>query len=185
MKTHLAKEEIAYTGKELRSHWVLERFGLKGDAIVAFVGTCMVAGKDLVDVEDFRSGQIVAASRMLHFIVEIFRIDLIGIVFAQRLLCSIVTELINSRLGCARVERKGDDLFVGDGKLSVSIATVSPVSGLIHLGLNITDEGVPVKASCLDELGVDPHELATGVLEQFSSEVDSCFGATGKVRPVN
>ncbi len=184
MKTHLEKEEIPYTGKQLRSHWLLERFGLSGDAIVAFVGPCHVSGEDLVDVDDFRFGNVVVGDRMLHFIVEIFRIDLLGVVFAQRLLCGVAADEINRELNENVVRREGDDLFVGDAKLSVSIATISPVSGLIHLGLNITDEGVPVKAACLDNLGLDCYKLGAKVLELFSAEVDGCLQAALKVKPV-
>lgn len=184
MRIHLEKEEIPYTGKELRSHWLLERFGLVGNAMVAFVGGCNVSGKDLVDVEDFRLGNVVASDRMLHFIVEIFGIDLLGIVFAQHLLCAVIAGEINKSLGRDIVERQGDDLFVKDGKLSVSIATISPISGLIHLGLNITHKGVPVKAASLDELGIDCYQFGARVLELFSAEVDGCLYATRKVRPV-
>jgi hypothetical protein len=83
------------------------------------------------------------------------------------------------------VERRGDDLFVGDGKLSVSVATVSTISGLIHLGLNITCEGVPVKAASLDDIGVDYAALARKILTMFAEEIDSCRDASKKVRPVS
>ncbi|RLF91350.1 DUF366 domain-containing protein, partial [Thermococci archaeon] len=58
-------------------------------------------------------------------------------------------------------ERKGDDIYVGDRKLSISIATISPVSIKIHIGINVTSRGVPqdVKAIGLQELGIDPEEF--------------------------
>jgi hypothetical protein len=146
MRAKFVEERMDYSGRELRSHWLMERFGMVGDAIAAFAGSCKVVGVDLVDREDFMLGNTVEADRMLHFIVEIFGTGLLGIVFAQRLLCTIVRDLINSGCGRDLVDRRGDDLYVGDGKLSVSVATVSAVSGLIHLGLNITRTGVPVKA---------------------------------------
>jgi hypothetical protein len=199
VKTKFAHERIDYTGRELRSGWLAERLGLEGDAIGAFRGSCMVSGGDLVDLEDFEAGNIVAGQDMVHFIVEIKGLCLAGITYAQRLLCSMVREILNSVGGGsgaggvgggvagagARVERRGDDLFVGEGKLSVSVATVSPKSGLIHLGLNVTTEGVPVRAACLADLGVDPAWLADRVLAAFAAEVDSCLKASGEVRPVN
>jgi hypothetical protein len=184
VKTAYLDERIDYSGKELRSHWLMERFGMVGDAVASFVGSCHVTGEDLVDREDFLKGNIVAGESMLHFIVEIFGVSMPGIVFAQRLLCTIVRESIDSACGKAAITRKGDDLFVGDGKLSVSVATVSPVSGLIHLGLNMTSAGVPVKAASLDELGVDHQRLAREVLMRFGDEVDSCLDAARKVKPV-
>lgn len=184
MKTELIEGTIAYSGKELRSHWIMERFGIVGNAMVAFAGSCRVSGDDLVDREDFMQGNVVAGDRMLHFIVEIFGTGMPGIVFAQRLLCAIVRDMVNSECGKPVVVRTGDDLFVEDGKLSVSVATVSPVSGLIHLGLNISRQGVPVKAASLDDLGVDHIRLARRVLAGFAGEVDSCLDASRKVRPV-
>ena len=184
MKTKRMEGRLDYTGRELRSRWIMERSGVEGDAVVAFRGACMVTGEDLVDREDFMLGNIVAGQDMLHFIAEVSGADLVGITFAQRLLCSITRDVLNDRLGRAAVERRGDDLFVGRGKLSVSVATVSPVSGLIHLGLNVTTGGVPVEAACLADLGVDPDWLADQVAGRFAAEVDSCIRASHKVRPV-
>lgn len=184
MKAEIAESRLDYSGRELRSHWIMERFGIEGDAVVSFRGACAVTGEDLVDREDFLLGNIVAGDDMQHFIVEIFGAGLVAITFAQRLLCSIARDVMNDRVGRAAVERRGDDLFVGDGKLSVSVATISPVSGLIHLGLNVTTGGVPVKAACLDDLGIDPRWLAGEVSSRLVDEVDSCIRASHKVRPV-
>ena len=190
MDHKVADHPIDYTGRELRSGWLAEALSLEGDAIGAFRGSCMVSGADLVDLEDLEAGNIVAGRDMLHFIVEIHGLCLAGITFTQRLLCSMVQEMLNSAVGRgragagARVDRRGDDLFVGDGKLSVSVATVSPGSGLIHLALNVTTEGVPVRAACLGDLGIDPGWLAGEVLKRFAAEVESCNKAVGKVRPV-
>jgi hypothetical protein len=185
VKTEFARERIDYSGKELRSRWLMERFGLVGDSIVAFAGSCSVKGEDLVDREDFMLGNTVEGDLMLHFIAEIFGVGLPGIVFAQRLLCTIVRGLIDGACGKATVERSGDDLYVGEGKLSVSVATASAVSGLIHLGLNITTKGVPVKAAGLADLGIDYKWLAHEVLSRFAEEIDTCLDAAGKVRPVS
>ena len=53
MKTAYLDETIDYSGKELRSHWLMEKSGMVGDAAASFVGACHVAGEDLVDREDF------------------------------------------------------------------------------------------------------------------------------------
>ncbi len=184
MKAKWLENGIEYSGRQLRPHWCFEKTGIIGDVIVGFIGGCKVEGDDLVDLADKRDGKTVRGERMLHFICEIFGIPLIGVVFAQRLLCSIAKDSINQCLGRSLVVRKGDDLFVDDGKLSVSIATISPVSGLIHLGLNIDTRGVPVKASCLDDLGIDAASLGIDVMSRFCEEVDDCIMATRKVRPV-
>jgi hypothetical protein len=183
MNTIFSPDRIDYTGKELRPHWIMERFGLVGDSAVAFIGSCNVTGDDLVDLEDRALGNTVESDRMLSFIAEIFGLGLPGIVFAQRLLCAVAAEAAGEAGGVS-IRREGDDLFVGSGKLSVSVATVSPVSGLIHLGLNITTDGVPVEAACLEDIGVDAARLAPVVLSGFAGEVDGVIQAARKVRPV-
>lgn len=183
MKTLFVTDRIDYTGRELRPHWIMERCGLVGDAAVSFMGSCDVSGEDLVDLEDRALGNTVAGDRMLHFIVELFGIALPGIVFAQRLLCAAAKDAIEAAVRVA-IRRDGDDLFVDTGKLSVSVATVSPVSGLIHMGLNIAKDGVPVEAACLEDLKVDPTVLAEEVLASFAREIDGALEAAKKVRPV-
>jgi hypothetical protein len=151
-----------------------------------------VKGDDLVDLEDLAAGKTVEGENMLHFIAEISGIGLPGIAFAQRLLCIIAGRAVEEACGRTvqcEVRREGDDLYVGDGKLSVSIATVSPETGqpetgLIHLGLNISSTGVPVKAACLEELGVDYRELAPVILAEFVHEVEGGLYASRKVRRV-
>ena len=185
VKHQLAEEKMEYTGAELRSHFIRDRFGIEGDAIVAFRGECRVSGERLVDQEDFEAGETVWGDDMMHFIVEIFGIGLPHVTAVQRLLCAAAKDVVDSAAGQLAVERRGDDLFVGSGKLSVSVATVSPVSGLIHMGLNVTAEGVPVEAACLKDLGLEPDKIALEVIQKFVEEVDSVDHATHKVRPVD
>ena len=70
--------------------------------------------------------------------------------------------------------RKGDDLIVDGGKLSVSIATKSTTSILIHTGLNILSEGAPVKASGLtSELGItDIKAFGLEVMKRYTEEIE-------------
>lgn len=200
MNSRFIEEAVPYNGVELRSGWIRELSGLEGDAIVAFHGPCSVKGDALVDLEDLEAGLTVEGDSMLHFIAEISGVGLPGIAFLQRLLCIIAGNAVEEAWGRAgedesgskgrrRVRRDGDDLYVGDGKLSVSIATVSPVSGapesgLIHLGLNITTAGVPVRAACLEDLGVDFRRLAPSILAGFVREVEGGLHASGKVKRV-
>jgi hypothetical protein len=184
VKYILAQKRADYTGAELRSHYIRDTFGVEGDCIAAFRGACSVSGENLVDLEDFRAGAAVRADDMMHFIVEIFGIDLPNITAVQRLLCAAAKDVVDSKVGRLTVERRGDDLFVGQGKLSVSVATVSPATGLIHLGLNITTRGVPVEAACLSDLGLDAEEVASEIMKKFVEEVGSAERAARKVRPV-
>ena len=184
MKQHLAEGHVSYTGRELRSHWILEAFGIAGDAIVAFIGPCDVATDAMVDLADVAAGAQIRARLMLHFIVERFDTDLEKAILHQRLLVAIAGQLLQEVWGIANVRRDGDDLFCADRKLSVSIATVSPVSTLIHLGINIDPQGAPVEAIGCDELQVDAPELAQSLMAAYVAEVEAMGVARSKVRGV-
>ena len=82
------------------------------------------------------------------------------------------------------MERRGDDLFCQDRKLSVSIATLSPVSSMIHLGLNISAKGAPVPAVGLEDLEVPVRPLAEAVLEAYAEANQSIPFMKSKVRGV-
>ena len=183
MKTLFCDKVFPYTGKELHSRFVREQTGLDGDAAIAWVGPCDVPNENLVDTEDRDAGEFIKAKSMLHFIVEVGEKDLLRAVYRQRLLVAIAADAIREASG-KMIERHGDDLFVGKGKLSVSIATNSPTSTLIHLGINIDGTGAPVKTSDLKALGIDPKALAKTVLERFAAEEKGIRHAKSKVRPV-
>ncbi len=77
-------------------------------------------------------------------------------------------------------------MFFEGKKLTVSIATKSMTSILIHTGINIDSEGAPVKASGLtSELGIkDIKGFAKEVLDKYSEEIDDIIMASTKVRGV-
>ena len=176
-------QEIPYTGRELRSGWIADTTGIEGDAITAFVGPCEVPLEHMVDMEDVRRGVPIKAARMLHFLVEHFDTDLARTVLRQRLLVCLAAEVLN-QASAQQVCRDGDDLFVGERKLSVSIATGSPTSTLIHLGLNIDPSGAPVPAIGLDELGISASEIGKQIMAGYVEEMQSCQTACNKVRRV-
>lgn len=184
MKTKLIKEEIKYIGSQLAPHWIYKNFGLQGDAIVAFKGECEVKLTEMVDIEDVINNEPIYSKYMLSFISEQFGVNLVEGVFRQRLLMCIIKELLEER--GIFVKRNGDDLIVGGGKLSVSIATKSVTSILIHTGLNILSEGAPVKASGLtSELGItDIDEFAIQVMSRYAEEINDIHSASMKVRGV-
>jgi hypothetical protein len=183
--THLFLDrELEYTGAQLRSGWVAEVAGLAGDAAVAFLGPCDVRPEHMVDRVDLESGARIFSPRMLHLILEHPGVDLPAITLRQRLLMALAGEIINTRLGEALLHRDGDDLYLRDRKLSISVATVSPTSGLIHSGFNIRGEGAPVPAVGLEELGIDPRRFADQLLRTYAAEIDSAAQASQKVKPV-
>ena len=183
MQWRWLSQEIPYTGCELRSGWIADTAGIEGDALVAFVGPCEVPLEHMVDMEDVRRGVPIKAARMMHFLAEHFDTDLARTVLRQRLLVCLTAEILNQVIS-ELVRRDGDDLFIGERKLSVSIATASPVSTLIHLGLNIDPSGAPVPAIGLDELGVPVAEVAEQIMAAYVEEMQSCRTARNKVRRV-
>ena len=184
MHTKLVEKEIKYIGSQLAPHWIYKNFKLQGDAIVAFIGECEVALTEMVDIEDVINNEPIYSKSMLSFITEQFNVNLVEGVFRQRLLICIIKELLEER--GIFVVRNGDDLMIDGRKLSVSIATKSTTSILIHTGLNILSEGAPVKASGLtSELGiVDIKEFALEVMKRYAEELEDINLASTKVRGV-
>ena len=184
MQTLYHPNSIPYTGAELRSHWLLNTLGMQGDAIAAFVGPCDVALSEMVDLEDVAANESIRSALMLHFIAEHFDHDLERMVLRQRLFIAMIGEVLGARANVPDLCREGDDLYAGERKLSVSIATASPISTLMHVGLNIDPTGAPVAAVGLAEWGVGSEELARELLTAYASEIDGIARARCKVRGV-
>lgn len=189
LQTMLLAEEQTYTGAQLRPHWIYRQCDLLGDAAVAFIGPCRVTLTEMVDLEDVKANAPIYSPRMLHLIAEFFGGDLHLAVYRQRLLIVLAKELLEERLA-RPITRAGDDLYIrrGDGsrgKLSVSIATGSGSSQLIHTGFNIETAGTPVPTAGLHELDIDPVWFAGALLAAYAGEVDDIWRARCKVRAVS
>lgn len=177
-----------YDGSQLHPHFLRRAFGIGGDAAVAFRGASRVEGDALVDLEDREAGAFIASRDMVHVIVECFGADLPRMVLLQRVLAALAADEVRASLDpvrAATVRRSGDDVFVGAGKLSVSIATLSPVSGLVHFGVNVDDRDTPVLTAALGPLGIDPGRFAARLIEAFAAEVAGVVDALGKVAPAH
>ena len=186
---NLADEKSEYDGTQLKSLFAYLDHGILGDSIVAWIGPCNVSFEHMVDGEDLRDQSEIRGSRMVHFIVEKFGASLSETVALQRLLSSIAKDVLLEKMGTQprfSIRRSGDDLYValsdGEGKLSISIATVSPVSGLIHFAVNVSNQGTPVKTAALEDLRIPGEAFAEAVLRVFSLEMNSVSEATCKVK---
>ena len=190
IQTLFSEKERSYLGPELRPHFILSEFGLRGSAVVAFQGPCRVETDHLVDWEDRLEGDRIESRLMIHFLGEFFGITLREGVLLQRLLMAQMAERLGMHLRThadesrRQVVRSGNDLYWAERKLSVSIVTASPVSVLLHAGVNVDPTGAPVAAVGLKELGVDASDFARGILESFSREMTGVDWACAKVRPV-
>ena len=184
MKYELIEKEIKYEGWQLAPHWIYKNFKIQGDAIVGFIGECEVKLAEMVDIEDVINNEPIYSKNMLSFITEQFNVELVEGVFRQRLLICTIKEALERR--GIKVERSGDDLFVDGKKLTVSIATRSLTSILIHTGINIDSTGAPVKACGLqNDLQItDIKEFANEIMKNYSEELEDIVLASTKVRGV-
>lgn len=184
MKALFIDNEIKYEGWQLCPHWIYKNFKIQGDAIVGFVGECEVKLSKMVDIEDVINNEPIYSKSMLSFISEQFNVNLIEGIFRQRLLICKIKEALEKR--GFKIIRSGDDLFFEDKKLTVSIATKSATSVLIHTGINIDSEGAPVKASGLtSELKItDIKNFAKEIMTSYTEEINDIILASTKVRGV-
>jgi hypothetical protein len=185
MKSLFIEKELPYDGTQLRSLFAYLDHQIQGDSVVSWIGPCSVSFEHMVDGEDFLAGATIAGARMVHFIIEKFHTPLFGGVALQRLFASICLEILREKVSpqaAALLKREGDDVYFNDGKLSISIATLSPVSCLIHFAVNCTNEGTPVKTASLGEIGIEPVLFAGLAMARLSREIESIEEATVKVR---
>lgn len=186
MNIKLIEKEITYTGAELAPHWIYKNFHLLGDSAAAFIGKCDVHLTEMVDLEDVINEEPIFSSKMLNIIIEHFNICLTEGVCRQRLLIAVIKEALEALIPGIIIVRNGDDLFYENKKLTVSIATKSPTSVLIHTGINIDPAGAPVDAAgLLTHIGVnDIRGFALTVLEKYKNEMETIVNASCKVRGV-
>ena len=179
-------KEIKYTGEQLAPHWIYKNFNIMGNVIVAFIGECEVNLNHMVDIEDVINDEPIYSKKMLNIIEENFNCSLVEMVYKQRLLVTITKELIEKNYPNVNIIRNGDDLYVNKKKLSVSIATKSITSTLIHFGLNIDATEAPVKASDLTiDIGIkDIKRFALELLSEYKKETEDIILAASKVRGV-
>jgi len=179
--TRFLDARIDYDGGQLHPGFAREAVGFEPPCAVAFLGACDVAREHMIDTVDLEAGSAIRAREMLHLIVELPGADLGRATAWQRLLAALARDLFSERAACT-IRREGDDLYEGSAKLSVSVATVGPSSGLIHLGLNVDATDAPVEAKGLADYGLDARAFGAEFLARLAAEHDSAVEAAGKVR---
>lgn len=168
MKCIFSGERIDYDGSQIGSLWAYTKFEVQDDNIVCFRGSCAIPLKHMIDVEDKIHNEKIESPDMLHFIVEHFDVPSLKVAYArQRLLACIAGEVFRD-MGY-KVSRKGDDLFYNNGKLSISIASTSPVSCKIHFGINVRCD----EYMSLEKMGIsDAAAIQTQIGERYAAEYD-------------
>lgn len=184
MYFHFLPQKISYDGAQLRSQFILEATGFQGDAIVAFCGPADVGAAHMVDQEDIAAQAWIKSYNMLHFIAEHFHMPLAEGVARQRLLVATLHDALRVFKPELKIIRRGDDLFDGNQKLTVSIAAASPQSTCIHTAINIDSQDTPVPTRGLDDYKILPMPFALDVLRRYSQECHEISIATCKVKPI-
>jgi hypothetical protein len=184
MISRILPDKIKYDGSQIAPLWAYS-MGIKGDSMVIFHGPMDVTSDNMKDLEDKKSGKTIQGDDLIHIIVE--RFDSPASIrlayYMQRLLIVCIRDVL-MRQGI-QTTRFGDDLFIDDRKLTVSIATAGVTSEKIHCGININTEGTPVevRTAALSELGIiDWKPLAQEIAETYINEMEDIEGDIVKTR---
>lgn len=180
---YLNSDSMVYDGSQLHHAFAYEQADELGATICYFTGAADVK-EHLVDLEDSLADDFIKAKKMWHFIIEIPEAAITEMVVWQRLFICMCIDHLKVNFKDLTITRKGDDIMIGDSKLSVSIATLSRFSGLIHVGINIeVGEGCPVKAIGLADFTDSIYQFSFGrdIANIFAEEYIDIKDATFKV----
>ena len=176
--THKHVDEIfEYDGSQINPSWAFQEFGIYGSSIITWIGPVNITPDNLKDFADV--GLEIKSNYMVNFICEFFDQQPTNMRVAylrQRLLVMIFREIL-TEYGIL-TKREGDDIFVENKKLSISIASVSLSSAKIHFALNMEDKGTPddVETIGLFDIKVNgEHVFNNGNLLNLINETVSRF----------
>jgi hypothetical protein len=188
MKYKRLKGPVLYDGSQIEPMWALKNFNIKGSSLISWIGPMNLEKDEIIDYEDV--GLEIKSDEMLHLMVEHFDCqpaDLRLCYHRQRLLVTIIKDILE-QMGLD-ITRNGDDLFINQGKLSVSIATCSASSMKIHFGVNLTTDGTPedvTTAGLRDWIeGLDKEssfEIAEKAFDAYKKEINSIEEDISKTR---
>ncbi len=178
----IIKTHGKYTGNQIAPGWAYTEFKLNSplnkneDSIVVMRGSMDVTKDEMVDLEDLKNNEEIKGSDLIHFIIEHYDTNKIEISYLrQRLFTCLIYEALTER--GIKVNRRGDDLFIDNKKLTVSVATSGKNSIKFHFGVNVTSEGTPdyVDAIGLNEIGFNEIEIKNfvcGVCRKYIREIE-------------
>ncbi len=184
MKSIILTDPIKYDGSQIAPLWAYSK-GIKGDSIVVFHGPMDVTFENMKDLEDEKAGKTIKGDDLIHFIVERFDspASMRLAYYMQRLLIVCVRDVLEKYE--IKTIRKGDDLFVKERKLTVSIASAGVSSEKIHCGINITTQGTPhdIRTAALLDFGIkDWKAPAKEITEIFIREMEDIEGDIVKTK---
>lgn len=184
MISRILPDSIKYDGSQIAPLWAYG-MGIKGDSIVIFHGSMDVTPENMKDLEDRKEKKAIKGDDLIHIIVERFDspASMRLAYYMQRMLIVCVKDVLGKH--GIKTSRKGDDLFIDDRKLTVSIASAGVSCEKVHCGINLTTKGTPeeVKIAALGEFGIkDWKILAQEICEYFISEIEVIEGDIVKTK---
>jgi hypothetical protein len=190
-------EQITYDGTAIGPHWALDKFDILGNSMISFRGPLKVPQAEMVDLLDVKEeGELgtylITGKEAVQWIIEDFlpHPPNMELEYSRlRILVLVILEVLRKTIPDREFRRSHTDIYVGEQKLSVGIATISKVSGKIHYALNLSSEGVPahVKAMGLYDLGLkssDIHAFSEEVGEAYLEEISRIARDCMKTRSV-
>jgi len=160
--------------------------------IIAFRSPTIVETEFMIDLEDLISKDYIYSDDMINFCYELPLTNLYGGVCFQRLLCSIIGDLLGSLIQ-APIDLEGDDIFVNKefqqggviqqrGKASVSIVGEKNGSILGHTGINVVaGKKAPAFAYSTNMEDQACQVFMEKVCQAFYATSQDVFVATSKV----
>lgn len=180
LKSKYLSAEINYDGSQLKPLWNYLEHDLLGPSVVAFRGACDVGFDKMIDGEDLKEQSAIRSDKMLHFIFDLPDVNLFSAVLVQRIFASLILDYVVETKNIT-LRRSGDDLYLQEKKLSISIATSSVNSSLVHFAVNIVSTGAPVPVCSLKDLNIDTDQFAKDMLSRITRELAGVQEATWKV----
>lgn len=176
LKEHWATEQLEFDGHDFSPGWVQRRFGLKGESIIAFVGPFC---PDPAAVCFPQGSERLRGKRMLHLVVEHQHGDVEKARLEQQLLLNILKDKLNHRLKGDIIQRWRQDLCQDAAHITASTIQMTSSLAIIYVGVNIERSQPQSMLWGLADGGVDAHELAQVVMDQYVFETE------GLRRPVD
>ena len=188
-------EQKIYDGKLLHSRFAYKFFREKTlpiGNIIAFRAPMKVETEGMIDTEDILNNDFIYSDDAINFLWEIPNLDSFGAVAYQRLLNTLIANILSTKYINAPIEMNGDDMIVHKehsqggvtqpkGKCSVSITYVKNNVALGHTGINITaGKKAPAYAYSTNLAEEQANGFMEDVVRLFYSLNDDIFVATTK-----
>ncbi|MCG3220313.1 MAG: DUF366 family protein [Candidatus Heimdallarchaeota archaeon] len=174
------ENNIIYDGSQLSSQYIANNYNVLGNSILVFRGGMSLSPAEMIDIKDIQREShlaeiLISSDDSLHIIIEEFDIQPPNLeieYYRLRLLTLIILEKLN--LKGIKAQRKGTDIYIGEKKLNVAIASVGVTNSKIHFGLNVGSSGFPqhVTAIGLLELEFEDSQLKEWIISIVKQYID-------------